>query len=171
LFEIVSGPRRAKGDGVSEVSVEDRVLIRELYSRFYMALNEGDAETQKACFAPGGTIRVYSGDEVTPEFSAATGAKWSQDPVGKTYQHHVTNLIVDPDPEGREDYRSARMYFFVTGVWEPPNIIVRWSCKANDTFQRVDGEWLFSRREITLNHDSTGPHWSNEPTHPDKAEV
>jgi len=153
--------------GVSEVSVEDRVLIRELYDTFYFALNDGDAETLKACFAPGGHITRYAGDPSTPEFGAATGQKWSKDPVGKTYQHHVTNVVVYPDPEGREDYRSVRMYFLVTGVWEPPHILVRWSCKADDVVQRVDGRWVFWRRKISLNHDSTGPHWSNEPTHPE----
>ena len=30
---------------MSEVSVEDRVLIRELYDTFYFALNDGDAVT------------------------------------------------------------------------------------------------------------------------------
>ena len=151
---------------MSEVSVEDRVLIRELYDTFYFALNDGDAETLKACFAPGGHITRYAGDPSTPEFGAATGEKWSKDPVGRTYQHHVTNILVSPDPEGREDYRSVRMYFLVTGVWEPPHILVRWSCKANDVVQRVDGRWVFWRRKISLNHDSTGPHWSNEPPHP-----
>ncbi len=153
---------------MGEVSVEDRVLIRELYDKFYFALNDGDAEVQTACFAPGGSIQLYAGDVVSPEFSAATGQKWSKDPVGKTYQHHVTNLVVYPDPEGREDHRSVRMYFLVTGVWEPPNILVRWSCKANDVVQRVDGEWLFWSRKISLNHEATGPHWSNEPPHPDR---
>ena len=59
------------------------------------------------------------------------------------------------------------MYFLVTGVWEPPHVIVRWSCKAHDVLQRVDGTWLFHTRQITLNHNSTGPHWDNEPPHPD----
>lgn len=153
---------------MSEVSVEDRVLIRELYDRFYLALNDGDADTIMACFAPGGTIQRYAGDVNTPDFSAATGIKWSKDPVGRTYQHHVTNVIVEPDPQGRADHRSARMYFMVTGVWEPPTILVRWSCQAADELRRIDGRWRFSKRVISLNHDATGPHWSNEPTHPDE---
>jgi hypothetical protein len=117
---------------------------------------------------PGATITLYSGDVVDPEFSAATGAKWSKDPVGRTYQHHVTNVLVPPESEGREDFRSARMYFLLTGVWEPPHIIVRWSCKADDVIHKVDGQWKFHKRKISLNDDSTGSHWENEPPHPDR---
>ncbi len=41
---------------MNEVSLEDRVLIRDLYDRFYMAANDGDPQSVKACFAPGGHI-------------------------------------------------------------------------------------------------------------------
>ena len=146
--------------------VEERFQIRELYDTFYMALNEADADAIKSCFAPGGHIKRYDGEPSTPEFAAATGALWNSDDVGQTYQHHVTNVLVQPDPEGRNDFCFVKMYFLVTGVWEPPHVIVRWSCKAHDVLQRVDGKWLFSTRQITLNHNSTGPHWNNEPPHP-----
>lgn len=149
------------------ITIEDRVLIRELYERFYMGLNDGDLAAIQATFAPGGHVTRYSGEPSTAEFAAATGQYWNADPVGRTYQHHVTNVLVSPDPEGREDFCSVKMYFLVTGVWEPPQIIVRWSCKAYDELQKVDGEWKFWRRQIRLNHDSTGTHWDNEPTHPD----
>jgi len=152
---------------VSEVTVEDRVMIRDLYERFYMGLNDGDYEAIKACFAPDGGIKRYDGAPSTPEFSAATGQLWNSHEVGKTYQHHVTNVMVQPDPEGREDFRSVRMYFLVTGVWDAPNVIIRWSCQAYDVVQKVDGNWVFVTRQITLNHNSTGPHWDSEPPHPD----
>ena len=152
---------------MSQITVEDRVLIRELYDRFYIGLNDADAEAIHVCFAPGGHIARYDGEPSTPEFAIATGEFWNADPIGKTYQHHVTNVVVDPDPEGRDDFCKARMYFIVTGVYEPPQTIVRWSCKANDLLQRVDGEWRFLERRISLNHDATGPHWAKEPPHPD----
>jgi hypothetical protein len=152
---------------VSEVTVEDRVLIRDLYERFYIGLNDGDYPAIKSCFAPDGGIKRYDGAPSTPEFSAATGQLWNSHPVGKTYQHHVTNVLVKPDPEGRADFRSVRMYFMVTGVWDAPNVIIRWSCAADDVVQKIDGNWVFVTRQINLNHNSTGPHWDNEPPHPD----
>lgn len=151
---------------MSAVSVEDRVLIRDLYDRLYIAMNEGDVPGFIACFASGGHLTKYNGDVSTPELSAATGVKWSEDPIGRTYQHHVTNCVVLPDPQGREDFRRVRMYFFVTGVFDPPEIVVRWSCKSDDVVQRIDGAWLFLTRQVSLNHDATGPHYlPGEPLH------
>jgi hypothetical protein len=155
----------SKESTVSTVSVEDRVLIRDLYDRFYMAFNEGDQDEVRRGFAPEGRVARYMGEPVDAEGPAANGAKWSKDPIGRTYQHHVTSVVVEPDEDGRDDYRKVRMYFLVTGVWEPPHVIVRWSCKSTDLVRKVDGEWRFSDRRITLNHDSTGPHWDGEPTH------
>jgi hypothetical protein len=33
--------------------------------------------------------------------------------------------------------------------------------------QKIDGNWYFIMRQIHLNHNSTGPHWHNEPPHPE----
>jgi hypothetical protein len=162
---------RRKERAVGDVTIEDRVLIRELYDTFYFGLNDGDPDVIRGCFAQGGGVTLYDGSLGGPEFGAATAVLWAKDPVGTTYQHHVTNMLVSPDPEGREDVRSVRMYFMVTGVWDPPHVIIRWSCEAHDEVRRVDGRWLFSRRKISLNHDSTGPHWDNEPPHPDRAQI
>jgi SnoaL-like domain len=136
-------------------SVEDRLMIRDLYDRFYWALNTG-GEGQMECFAPGAQIeRGGVGDTVGPETSVEAAEKWAQDPVGVTYQHHVTNVIIDPHPDGDEDKRAVRIYFLITAVENPPDIKVRWSCRAFDTVQKVDGRWRFLRRRIQLNHQGT----------------
>lgn len=137
-------------------SVEDRVMIRDLYDRVYWALNSGDEKGVLDCFAPGAQIvRGGVGDTIGPERSAATAVKWQDDPIARTYQHHVTNVLIDPDEDGDPERRSVRAYFMVTAVEEPPAIKVRWSCRAYDTVQRVDGRWLFARRRIALNHQGT----------------
>lgn len=143
---------------MSSITIEDRVLIRELYELFYLALNEGDADTVRSCFAPGGHVTRYDGDRVSPDGPAETGKKWAADPIGRTYQHHVTTVIVQPDPQGRENWCKVKMYFLVTAVFEPGVTVVRWSCKSVDELQKVDGQWKYWDRYITLNDDSTGPH-------------
>jgi hypothetical protein len=140
---------------VNGTSVEDRLGIRELYDRFYWGLNTG-GEGQMECFAPGAQIeRGGVGDTVGAETSLEAALKWANDPVGVTQQHHVTNMIIDPHPSGDEDKRAVRIYFMVTLVDDPPNIKVRWSCRAFDTVQKIDGRWLFLRRRIALNHQGT----------------
>jgi len=141
---------------MAKPTMEDRVLIRELYSRLYWAHNFGDAEGVQACFAPGGHTLRHDGEVRPPATSGQTAKTWSGEPVARTRQHHVTNIIVDPDEDGHDDRRKVRAYFFVTEVAEPPLTRVRWSCYSNDTVQKVDGEWLFFRRQITLNDPDTG---------------
>ncbi len=135
---------------MAEVTVEDRVLIRELYDRCYWALNMADADGVLACFVPGGHVEQYNGNIVTAEQSAAGAVARQDDPVGKTWQHHVTNFIVEPDPEGNENRRAVKLYFLVTAVEEPPDTKVRWSCFGNDVVEKVDGEWKIVRRKINL---------------------
>jgi hypothetical protein len=54
---------------MSMVSVEDRVMIRDLYDRFYWAMNDGDRQTQIACFVPSGYLEKYSGrDQLSRAF-------------------------------------------------------------------------------------------------------
>jgi hypothetical protein len=108
------------------------------------------------CFAPGAQIeRGGVGDTIGPETSLEAAVKWANEPVGVTHQHHVTNMIIDPHPDGDEDKRAVRIYFMVTSVEEPPAIKVRWSCRAFDVVQKIDGRWLFLRRRIALNHQGT----------------
>jgi hypothetical protein len=145
----------AKELAVSEVSVEDEVLIRRLYNKCYWALNTGDEEGVISCFAPSGHIEMYNGNIVTPEQSAAGGVANQSDPVMATRQHHITNFFVEPDPEGNANRRGVRLYFIVTQVYEPPKTEIRNSCYGNDVVERVDGEWKILRRKITLNHLST----------------
>jgi SnoaL-like domain len=116
------------GDG----SIEDRVLIREVYDAFYFAANDGDTDRVEACFAPGGHITRYDGAPATPEFSAAKHVWWNNDPVGQTYQHHVTNLLVSPDPEGRDDFRAVRSYLLVSGPhWDNEPTHIDWDFDRN----------------------------------------
>jgi hypothetical protein len=133
--------------------VEDRVRIRDMYDRFYWAFNSGDAEGARSFFAPGAqVVRRGAGDVITGDQSADGVTRAAQDPVASTFQHHVSNMVVDPDPDGNEDRRRVRIYFLVTGVLEPPEVTVRWSCRSEDIVERIDGRWVIAHREITLNH-------------------
>lgn len=52
---------------MGQPSIEDRVLIRELYDRYHWAFNTGDPDGLKACFVPGAQLTTYSGHVVTPD--------------------------------------------------------------------------------------------------------
>ncbi|MBF6621841.1 MAG: nuclear transport factor 2 family protein [Patulibacter sp.] len=140
-----------------EVSIEDRILIRELYDRYHWALNTGDADGVAACFVPDGSAEFvhHDGGTSSPDGMVRAAIAWQADPVGRTRQHHVGTFVVDPDPDGRPDRRAVRCYFLVTEVEHPPEIRVRWSCFSRDLVERVDGAWYMRSRAVTLNHDGT----------------
>jgi hypothetical protein len=100
-------------------------------------------------------VRLGAGDVITGDQSADGAARAAQDPVAMTYQHHVSNMIVDPDESGDENRRRVRIYFVVTGVEDPPEVKVRWSCRSEDVVELIDGRWRIVSREISLNHPGT----------------
>lgn len=140
---------------MSEPTVEDRVLIRELYDRALWALNNGEPDVVRELHDPEMETDRWDHAKSGVDGAAKAAAAWPSDPVNRTRHHHITTFIVDPDPEGREDYRAVRFYFLVTEVAEPPRIDVRWSCTSRDLVRKVDGKWLIWRRDIKLNHDGT----------------
>jgi hypothetical protein len=140
---------------MAEPTLEDRVLIRELYDRALWALNNGEPDVVLALHDPEMETDRWDGAKSGVEGAAKAAEAWPSDPVNRTRQHHITTFIVDPDPEGREDHCAVRFYFLVTEVKEPPRIDIRWSCYSRDIVRKVDGKWLIWRRDIKLNHDST----------------
>lgn len=140
---------------MSELTVEDRVLIRERYDRMVWALNNGDPDGATACFTSDAEVIRFDGS-ISRAAETATAAKaWPSDPVASTRQHHITTFLVDPDEGGHPERRRVRFYFLVTEVANPPEIANRWSCNSDDVVERVDGEWLIQHRKITLNHMDT----------------
>jgi hypothetical protein len=133
---------------MGETSVEDRVLIRELYDRYHWAMNRGDADGVSACFLPDAITTRYDGSTVTVDGVAETARKGPGDRVTSTRQHHLTLLLVDPDEEDREDHRAVRTYFILTEIREPPAIAIHSSCYTHDVVQLIDGDWRFAARRI-----------------------
>jgi hypothetical protein len=133
---------------MSETSIEDRVLIRGLYDRYHWAMNHGDGDGVRACYAPEAITVRYDGSTVTVDGVVATALKMPDDAVTATRQHHLTLLIVDPDEQGREDCRSVRTYFILTEVREPPVITIHSSCYTLDVVQRADTDWCFLHRNF-----------------------
>jgi hypothetical protein len=140
---------------MAQPTVEDRVLIRELYDRMVWALNTGDADTIRTLHAPDAQTERWNGATGGVEGPVAASAESLNDPVGRTRQHHITSFIVDPDADGHDDRMAVRFYFMVTQVSDPPENVIRWSCFSRDTVMRIDGAWRIWRRNIKLNDDRT----------------
>ena len=138
-----------------EPTIEDRILIRELYDRMLWALNNGDPDTIRELHTPDMETDRWDHAKSGVEGPIGASTKWPDDEIGRTYQHHTTTFIVDPDPEGRPDHAAVRFYFIVTSVEDPPEIKIRWSSYSRDIVKKVDGKWKIWRRDIKLNHNAT----------------
>ena len=132
-------------------SVDDRLMINDLFVRYTTALDAGDVETIVSCFTEDGALEspavgVYSGRQGIREF-AARFARFRAG--GSQLRHFISNLVVDVDG----DAARATCYLLTTitqnGRTElmPPG---RYDCRLT----RVDGAWLFTHRLVVLDGDA-----------------
>jgi ketosteroid isomerase-like protein len=141
---------------MSSPTPEQRLLIRDLYDRYSWALDTGDLDGVRALFAPGATVTAHAPGghaavATTPEEVDETLVSWLSDPEVVGRQHHVTTLIVDPDPEGRPGHWRVRTYFVVTKLdIDPLAASLVWSGFGDDVVAEVDGAWRIVVREVSL---------------------
>ncbi len=135
---------------------EQRLQIRDLYDRYSWALDTGDLDGVRALFAPGASITAHAPGghaavATTPEEVDATIVSWLSDPDVVGRQHHVTTLLVDPDPEGRPGHWRVRTYFVVTKLsTDPLEASLVWPGYADDVVAEQDGTWRIVVREVSL---------------------
>ena len=133
-------------------SVEDTLLIHDLYNRYSWALDTGDTEAYVQLYLPDAV--VY---ETRPEgVRHAVGhdairelvLRFHEHPEFPGRQHRSTQVVIDPDPEGRTDHWAVRSYVLTTDVKNggPPSVF--WCGCAFDTVAKYGGEWYLKQREI-----------------------
>lgn len=128
-------------------SIEDRLLINDLFVRYTTALDAGDVETIVACFTEDGALEspavgVYSGRQGIRDF-AARFARFHE--RGAQLRHFISNLAVQV--EGDRARATCYLLNIITrnGKTElmPPG---RYDCQL----LKVGGEWLFQHRLVVL---------------------
>ena len=133
-------------------SVEDRLLIEDLYARYAWALDTGDTDAYVELYAPNAVVyesrpeglRRADGREEVREFVL----RFHANPEFPGRQHRTSQLMILPDPEGREDHWRARSYVLTTAFKDagPPTLF--WCGHVDDILVKLEGEWLIERREI-----------------------
>ncbi len=134
---------------------QDRAEIEDLQSRYLFALNWQDPELYASTFAPDGVL-VWAGGTVTGRQAIveemhearevdARAAKGAEPLRPARRRHFINNLVlrVEGDRataraywfEFNNDIRDRRPYLGAYGHYQ-------------DELQRIDGRWLFTRRQI-----------------------
>jgi uncharacterized protein (TIGR02246 family) len=128
-------------------SIEDRMLINDLFVRYTTALDAGDVETIVGCFTEDGSLEspavgVYAGRQGIRDF-AVRFARFHQQ--GAQLRHVISNLAIQVD--GDRARATCYLLNVITrnGKTElmPPG---RYDCQL----VKAGGEWLFQRRLVVL---------------------
>jgi hypothetical protein len=134
---------------------DDRAELEDLQSRYVFALDWQDAERYGDTFTVDGVL-VWAGGTVTGRAAivdemhkarAADVARRSTEPAGRPWRrrHFTTNLALRV--EG--DRASGRSYWFEFNDDTPDRKAYLGAYgHSEDEYRRVDGRWLFARRQI-----------------------
>jgi hypothetical protein len=143
----------------TSLTVEDRLLIRELYARYVWAMDSGDLDAFVACYAPGGRIDVGR-PASTPEGIRSWLAEFLRDSAFPGSQHHYNQFVMDGDG-ARCQVRAywARLYRLpgTTGS----QIIAQGY--YTDTVVKVDGRWRFLVKRSHPAHELREGQFGQEP--------
>jgi ketosteroid isomerase-like protein len=131
-------------------TVEDRLMINDLFVRYTTALDAGDVETIIGCFTDDGALEspavgIYSGRRGIREF--AVRFAWFRE-AGSQLRHFISNLAVQV--EGEQATATCYLLNIITRNGKTDLLAPgRYDCRL----AKVDGEWLFSHRLVILDHE------------------
>ncbi|HVW46314.1 MAG TPA: nuclear transport factor 2 family protein [Solirubrobacterales bacterium] len=136
-------------EGTGEISLADRAQIAELLARYARTLDGGDKEGFVALFAAGGSwISPIMGSFEGREEIAAWFDTYLRDHADlRGGQHRMSNVIIDAGGADRAEVWSNWILVSASGAPAP-----RVQVMGNylDRLVKVEGSWLFERREIEI---------------------
>jgi len=133
-------------------SVEDTLLIHDLYARYSWALDTGDTDAYVQLYLPDAVVyetvaegvREVRGHEEIRRFVM----RFHGNPAFPGRQHRTSAIVIAPDPEGRPDHWMVRAYVLTTEMRDggPPSIY--WCGHTTDILARSGGDWCIASRDI-----------------------
>ena len=131
-------------------SVVDRLAIEDLFIRYTCALDAGDVDTVVGCFAEEGALESpavgrCAGRDAIRVF-AQRFARFRAN--GSQLRHVISN--VRSDVVGEAAHANCYLVVFLTREGQSRMLAPGWyACEL----VKRDGEWLFLRRVVTMDHD------------------
>ena len=132
--------------------VEDELLIHDLYARYSWALDTGDTDAYVALYSPEAVVlesrpegvREARGHDAVRELVL----RFHEDPAFPGRQHRTSQLVIEPDPDGRADRWRVRAYVLTTETHGGHSPTLYWCGWTEDTVVKIGEEWLIERRAI-----------------------
>ena len=130
----------------------DDVAIRQLFARYYRALDVGDTEGYLDCYTT--DARAYeegaNGIEIREgrEEIRKLVLRFHERPDFPGHQHHFGNLIYEPHPERRADCWVVLSYAMSTITRPGEGTIMHWSGHVRDVVIKQGDQYLLASKQI-----------------------
>jgi actinorhodin biosynthesis protein ActVIA len=143
---LISALQGAQAD-TTTLSAQDYQEIQQLYARYNVAIDTGDAEAYAATFTPDGVFNNFKGhDELVGFIKIWRGERLN----GANRRHWNTNLLISGD--GKTATGSVSL--MLLDVSATPVSIAAVATYSDSLIKTADG-WRFSKR--TTHSDSAAP--------------
>ena len=130
----------------SGLSAQDYFEIQQLYARYNIAIDNGDAEGWAATFTPDGVFNTFSGHDALVGFVKT----WREKLNGATRKHWNNNLQIT----GTSREATASVYLILVDFsTKPPSILA--TATYTDSLVKTKDGWRFTKR--TTKGDSAPP--------------
>jgi actinorhodin biosynthesis protein ActVIA len=147
VMGMLGGSARA----ADTLSAQDNVEIQQLYARYNIAIDNGDAEGYAATFTPDGVFNNMSGHDALVGFAKM----WREKLNGATRKHWNNNLQIT----GNSKQANGFVYLMLVDIGTKPASILA-TLSYTDTLVKTKAGWRFSKR--TTKNDA--PPAAAEPT-------
>ena len=128
-----AGAARAAG----ALSAQDNFEIQQLYARYNIAIDAGDAEAYASTFTPDGVFNQFAGHDALVNFVKT----WREKLNGATRKHWNTNLQIS----GNSKEASGFVYLMLIDISTKPASILTTATYTDSLIKTKDG-WRFTRR-------------------------
>ena len=137
---VLSGEASA----ADKLTAQDNFEIQQLYARYNIAIDSGDAEGYAATFTPDGVFNTMTGHDALVGFAKM----WREKLNGATRKHWNNNLRITGDSKHADGF----VYLMLIDIGTKPASILT-TLSYTDTLVKTKDGWRFSRR--TTKDDST----------------
>ena len=132
----------------SGLSAQDYAEIQQLYARYNIAIDSGDAEGWAATFTPDGVFNTFTGHDALVGFVKM----WREKLNGATRKHWNTNLQITGNGKEASGYVYLMLVDFST---KPPSILT--TATYTDSLIKTKDGWRFTKRITKGDSAPTAP--------------
>lgn len=129
---------RAQQPRAGSLTAQDYIDIQQLYARYNVAIDGGDAEAYADTFTPDGVFNTFSGRKALIEFVAG----YKEKNQSATRRHWNTNLVITPSAEGA----TGTVYLFLMDIASRPPAIAT-VARYDDLLVKTPQGWRFKQRK------------------------